>query len=318
MSTHSEKQKTSLDYPNLARKLFEASGEIRSSKLPAGLYVVATPIGHLGDISLRALATLAQADRIACEDTRVSGGMLAKYGIRKTLLSYHDHNAEKQRPVILKHIAAGEAVALISDAGMPLIADPGNKLVRACREAGFPVTVIPGANAALTALAGSGMPSDRFLFVGFLPPKSAARQKVIATLRDVPVTLIFYEAAQRLAATLADFAKIFGGERPAAVARELTKLFEETRRGNLAELAEFYGEVQVKGEITLVIGPPDESAAPVHDLDALLKKHMQDMSVRDAVEAVSAISGVKKGEVYARALKLGGLLNYKKRQKNLS
>jgi 16S rRNA (cytidine1402-2'-O)-methyltransferase len=304
MSASPVKQKTSSpDYPALARKLLEASGENESSKLPAGLYVVATPIGHLGDISLRALTTLAQVDGIACEDTRVSGGMLAKYGIKKPLLSYHDHNADKQRPLILKRIGKGESVALISDAGMPLIADPGHKLVLACREAGYAVTVIPGANAALTALAGSGLPSNRFLFVGFLPPKSAARQKAIATLADVPVTLIFYEAPQRLAATLADFTKIFGRERPAVVARELTKFFEETRRGSLGELAAFYAENPVKGEVTLIIGGAEDST-PAYDMDTLLKEHLRHSSLRDAVEAVSVMTGIKKADVYARALKL--------------
>lgn len=271
--------------------------------MPAGLYVVATPIGHLGDISLRALMTLAQVDCIACEDTRISGGMLTKYGIKKPLLPYHDHNAEKQRPLILRRIDNDESVALISDAGMPLVADPGNKLVRACRDAGYQVTVIPGANAALTGLVGSGLPSGRFLFIGFLPPKSTARQKAIGTLTDVPVTLIFYEAPQRLAATLVDFAKIFGGARPAAVARELTKLFEETRRGNLKELAAFYAENPVKGEVTLIISGA-ESTAPTHDIDTLLKEHLRHASLRDAVEAISVMTGVKKSEVYTRALSL--------------
>lgn len=289
-----------------------------SSKLPAGLYVVATPIGHLGDITLRALTVLAQADVVACEDTRVSGLMLAKYGIKKPLLPYHDHNAEKQRPMILKRINAGESLVLISDAGMPLIADPGNKLVRACRESGHAVTVIPGANAALTALAGSGLPSDRFLFVGFLPSKSAMRKKAIGTLADVPVTLILYEAPQRLAATLADFAEIFGAERPTAVARELTKLFEETKRGTLGELAEFYGTHAAKGEITLIIGGAEKSETTVHDLDALLKKHLKKSSLRDAVAAVSAMTGAKKSDVYAQALKLTNKKRSPARQDMLS
>lgn len=303
MSQKNARKKSSPDYPLLARKMVEASGESGSSKLPAGLYVVATPIGHLGDISLRALMTLTQADRIACEDTRVSGAMLAKYGLKKPLLAYHDHNAEKQRPVILKQIAAGETVVLISDAGMPLIADPGYRLVLACREAGHDVTVIPGANAALTALAGSGLPSHRFLFVGFLPPKSAARRKVIAKLADVPVTLIFYEAPQRLADTLSDLAEIFGG-RPAAVARELTKLFEETRRGTLGELAAFYAKQPVKGEVTLIIGGCTGENTETQDIDTLLNEQLQHASLRDAVAAVSATTGIKKSEIYARALKL--------------
>lgn len=301
MPKPSDKKASSPDYPSWGRKLLEASGENAPSKLPAGLYIVATPIGHLGDISLRALAALASVDVIACEDTRLSGAMLAKYGIKNRLLPYHDHNADKQRPLILKRIAAGESVALISDAGMPLIADPGYKLVRAGREAGFAVTVIPGANAALTALAGSGLPTDRFFFAGFLPPKSVARRKTIVALRDIPATLVFYEAPQRLAASLADLASELG-DREAVVARELTKLFEESRAGKLAELAAHYADHEAKGEVTLVIAPPGKDAQPAHDLDALLKKYLKDMSLRDAVAAVSALSGVKKSEVYARAL----------------
>ncbi len=271
--------------------------------MDSGLYVVATPIGHLGDISLRALWTLAHSDRIACEDTRVSGGMLTKYGIKKPLLPYHDHNADTMRPQILKYIADGEAVALISDAGMPLIADPGYKLVRACRAANYTVTVIPGANAALMAMAGSGLPTDSFYFAGFLPPKATGRQKAIAALRDVQATLLFYEAPQRLGAALADLAHVLGGDRPCAVARELTKLFEETRRGSLAELAAFYSEHAAKGEITLVVGPPLASQPALQDVDALLKEYLTTMSLRDAVAAVSVITGIKKADVYASALK---------------
>lgn len=274
------------------------------SKLPAGLFIVATPIGHLGDISLRALWTLANVDAIACEDTRLSGAMLAKYGIKSILMLYNDHGADVQRPAILKRIANGEAIALISDAGMPLISDPGYKLALACRKADYPVTVIPGANAAVTALAGSGLPTDRFLFIGFLPPKSVARRKVIAKLASVPVTLIFYEAPQRIAATLADFVELFGGHRPAAVARELTKLFEETRCGTLEELAAFYAHNDAKGEITLVIGGAEDAEVPVHDVDALLHEHIKNVGLRDAVAAVSAITSIKKSEVYARALAL--------------
>jgi len=306
MSTSPDKQKiASPDYPSLARKLFEISEEIAPSKLPAGLYIVATPIGHLGDISLRALWTLAHAHGIACEDTRLSGAMLAKYGLKTPLLSYHDHNADRQRPLLLKRMAMGEGIALISDAGMPLIADPGYKLGLACRKAGHAVTVIPGANAAITALAGSGLPTDRFFFGGFLPPKTTARQKAIAGFKDIPATLLFYEAPQRLAATLADLAKILGAERKAVVARELTKFFEESRGGTLAELAEVYASRDVKGEITLVIGPGEGPVTSAHDLDDLLSEHIeQGASLRDAVAAVSTITGHRKQDVYERALKL--------------
>ncbi len=304
--TSVKKKKSSLDYPLLARKLIEASGDAGASKLPAGLYVVATPIGHTGDISLRALVTLASADIVACEDTRISGALLSRYGFKKRLISYHDHNADERRPEILKHIEDGEAVALISDAGMPLIADPGYRLVRACREGGYDVTVIPGANAALTALAGSGLPTDEFHFAGFLPPKTRARQKNIGGLKNVPSTLVFYEAPQRLADTLRDLADILGNEREAAVARELTKLFEETRRGTLQELAVFYGANAPKGEIVVIVGPAAVDVAPAHDLDAILKNYLRTMSVRDAVSAACAVTGLKKSEVYTRALWLAG------------
>jgi 16S rRNA (cytidine1402-2'-O)-methyltransferase len=296
---------TSIDYPFLAQKLIEASGEMSLSKPSSGLYVVATPIGHRGDITLRALVTLAAMDLIACEDTRVSGALLKSYGIKARLISYHDHNAEAQRPQILRHLQDGHSVALISDAGMPLIADPGFRLVCAVREAGYPVTVIPGANAALTALAGSGLPSDHFFFAGFLPPKSTARRQALSALKSIPATLICYETAPRLAASLADCAAILGATRQAAVARELTKKFEETRRGALGELAAHYAAHTVKGEIVLLFGPPTEDEKPSHDLAALLQDHLARLSLRDAVAAVSVLTGEKKNIVYAAALRLG-------------
>ena len=297
------KAKSSPDFPQFAQKLVEASRNGDACKLPPGLYVVATPIGNLGDISLRALVTLASADAIACEDTRISGGMLARYGIKAKLVPYHDHNADDMRPRLLAKLAVGEAVALISDAGMPLIADPGFKLVRACFDAGHAVTVIPGANAALTALAGSGLPTDRFTFIGFLPPKSTARRKMLEKLRGVPVTTLFYEAPQRLADTLADMAAILTSSRSAAVARELTKLFEETQRGTLGELAMHYAANPAKGEIVIVVGPADtESASTALDIDGLLRQSLRGNSVRDAVALVSGATGTRKSEVYARAL----------------
>jgi len=269
--------------------------------------VIATPIGNLGDISLRALWVLRQVDRIACEDTRHSGLLLNQYGIKKPLLSYHDHNADKARPALLAHIKAGESIALISDAGLPLLADPGFKLVRACIEAAYAVTVIPGANAALTALVGAGLPADQFYFAGFLPPKMAARQKAIETLESVPATLVFYEAPQRLAETLIDLAKILGAARRGAVARELTKLFEETRRGTLGELADYYRTQDIKGEIVILVGRSEKKATTtLAVLDEALRENLQTQTLRDAVTSVSAATGVKKSEVYARALWLRG------------
>lgn len=301
-----EKEK-SLDYPHLVRGFLETSGIDAACKLPGGLYIAATPIGHLGDITLRALATLASVDHIACEDTRVSGGMLAKYGIKKPLLPYHDHNAKAAGEKIIALLKTGEAVALISDAGMPLISDPGYSLVHSCVEAGFAVTVIPGANAALTALAGSGLPTDQFHFAGFLPPKTAARQQAIAALATIPGTIVFYEAPQRLGASLADLAKILGGGRQAVVARELTKLFEETRRGTLNELAAFYAEQEVKGEIVMLVAPATEMTEPkLADIETMLREALKSKSLRDAVNAVSVLTGAKKSEVYDLALRLSG------------
>jgi 16S rRNA (cytidine1402-2'-O)-methyltransferase len=295
---------SSPDYPLLGRTIVEASGNEGLSKLAAGLYIVATPIGHMGDITLRALATLGQADAIACEDTRNSGILLKAFGIKKPTFSYHDHNEDGRRPEILQRIASGQAIALISDAGMPLIADPGFKLVRDCREAGMSVTVIPGANAAITAMAGCGLPTDRFLFAGFLPPKSAARKKEIAALKALAATLVFYEAPQRLAASLADLVETLGAERPAAVARELSKFYEETRRGTLGELAAHYQSNEARGEIVIVVGGVDENAAQEVDIDALLLARMAQLTLRDAVAEVSAMTGMPKKEVYARALAL--------------
>ncbi|MFY9287862.1 MAG: 16S rRNA (cytidine(1402)-2'-O)-methyltransferase [Alphaproteobacteria bacterium] len=306
VSASETKKKSSLDYPLLAKKLIEASGDAGISKLPAGLYIVATPIGHLGDITMRGLITLLSADLIACEDTRTSGAMLSKFGIKQKLISYHDHNADGRRPELLAHLNEGKAVALISDAGMPLIADPGYKLVHACREEGIDVFVIPGPSAAITALAGSGLPTDHFYFAGFLPSKSTGRKKALAGLSVVPATLVFYEAPQRLKETLRDMAEILGPVRKAAIARELTKLFEETKCGKLGELSEFYLDHDVKGEIVIVVEPPAEAVATEQDLDDVLRTYLRSMSVRDASAAACAVTGISKSEVYARALWLAG------------
>ena len=275
--------------------------------LPAGLHLVATPIGNLGDISRRALETLAAADAVACEDTRVTGGLLAKLDIATPLIPYHDHNADEVRPRLLARMAAGESVALVSDAGMPAIADPGYKLVRACIEAGLAVSAVPGANAALMGLVLSGLPTDRFLFEGFLPAKTVARKKILQSLATVPATLVFYESGPRLAESLADMAEVLGS-RDAAVARELTKLFEEVRRGTLAELAAHYaGSGPPKGEIVVVAGPPAERAAEsAETIEQMLETALRTMSVRDAAEAVAAASGRPRREVYAQALAVSG------------
>ncbi|MES1152473.1 MAG: 16S rRNA (cytidine(1402)-2'-O)-methyltransferase [Dongia sp.] len=270
------------------------------------LALVATPIGNLGDISARALETLRAADVIACEDTRVTGNLLAKFGIRRPVLPYHDHNAERMRPQLLERLSRGETVALVSDAGTPLISDPGYKLVREAAEAGLAVTAIPGAAAPITALILSGLPSDRFLFAGFLPPKSGARRTVLAELRGVPATLLLFETGPRLAESLADCHRVLG-DRPAAVARELTKLHEEVRRGTLSELSRHYDESGApKGEIVLVIGPPDASAEAPMDVDAALTAALATMGIKEAATAVAAASGLPRREIYARALALSG------------
>jgi 16S rRNA (cytidine1402-2'-O)-methyltransferase len=269
------------------------------------LALVATPIGNLGDISARALETFRTADLIACEDTRVTGNLLTKFEIRRPILPYHDHNAEAMRPKLIARLLQGETVALASDAGMPLISDPGYKLVRAATEAGIAVTVIPGPSAPLAALVLSGLPSDRFLFAGFLPVKDGARRETLQELKAVPATLLFFETGPRLAASLATCAAVLG-DRPAAVARELTKLHEEVRRGTLGALARHYDDSGApKGEIVLVIGAPLASEV-VFDVDAALGAALGTMGVKEAATAIAAASGRPRREIYARALALIG------------
>jgi len=269
-----------------------------------GLYLVATPIGNLGDITLRALELLAGADVIACEDTRVTRRLTERYGITTPLTPYHEHNAAEARPKLLKRLAEGEAVALVSDAGTPLVSDPGFKLMRPACEAGHAITALPGPSAVLAALSVAGLPSDRFFFEGFLPPKQAARQKRIATLAAVPATLVLFDSGPRLAATLADLAAGLG-PRPAAICRELTKLHEEVRRGDLAELARTY-EVgaETRGEIVIVVAPPAEEAARENDVDEMLRQALARVSVKDAVGEVALATGRPRREVYQRALAL--------------
>lgn len=271
-----------------------------------GLHLVATPIGDLRDVSIRALDVLAGAAAIACEDTRVTRRLLQAYGLRTPLVSYHDHNGEERRPELLRRLAAGEAVALCSDAGTPLVSDPGWKLARAALDAGHPVHVAPGANAALAALLLSGLPSDAFFFAGFLDRKAGPRRARLEQLSRVPGALIFYEAPQRVGETLADMAEILG-PRPAALAREITKLYEETVRETLPELARRYAETPPRGEIVLVVGPPlADAATDAADLDALLREGLRSLSVRDAADAAAKAAGVSKRDAYRRALALAG------------
>ena len=274
--------------------------------LAPGLYLVATPIGNLADISLRALAVLARADLIAAEDTRHSRKLLSHFGIKGELTPYHEHNAAKERPRLLARIKAGFSVALISDAGTPLISDPGYKLVREALETGLTVVSVPGASAALAALTSAGLPTDTFLFAGFLPPKGGARRKRLEELKPVPATLIFYETALRLSATLADMSEMFGA-REAAVARELTKLHESVARGTPAELAaKFNSSPELKGEFVVLVGPPSASEAEVGDEAILssLKRALRQESFRDAVRSVAEELKVKRSRVYDLGLAL--------------
>ena len=273
-------------------------------KLPGGLYVVATPIGNLGDITLRALATLAAADVIACEDTRVTRRLTGRYGILTPLTPYHEHNSAAARPKLLARLARGEAIALVSDAGTPLISDPGYKLVRAACEAGHAVVPLPGASAVLAALSVAGLPTDRFLFAGFLPAKQAARRARIASLGAIPATLVLFESGPRLASTLADLADGLG-PRAAAVCRELTKLHEEVRRGDLARLARDYAaDAERRGEFVLVVAPPSEAAAATGDVDDMLRRALAHASVKEAVGEVAWVTGRSRREIYRRALAL--------------
>jgi 16S rRNA (cytidine1402-2'-O)-methyltransferase len=272
--------------------------------LKPGLYVVATPIGNLGDISLRALATLAAADIVACEDTRVTSVLFRHYGIATRLMPYHDHNGAEQRPKLMAALAEGKIVALVSDAGTPLISDPGYRLVAEVQAAGFDVVPIPGASALLAGLVVAGLPTDAFLFAGFLPPKTVARKKRLVELSSVPATLVFYESPQRLAPSLRDMSEELG-RRDAVVARELTKTFEQVRRGALADLAVAYAtEDPPKGEVVVIVSPPEEEATSAIEADRVLIDLMTEKSVSAAAAEAAEITGLPRRELYQRALAL--------------
>ena len=288
----------------------DPSGRAARSKPPAGraeagLYLIATPIGNAADISRRALDILGAVDVVACEDTRVSAKLMAIHGIAARLTPYHEHNAAKVRPQLIERLKGGETVALIADAGTPLISDPGYKLVQACIDEALPVSAVPGPSAVLAALLVSGLPTDRFMFSGFLPPRRVARRKSLQELAAVPASLVFMESPRRLARALADMADILG-PRQAAVGRELTKMFEEVRRGPLAELAAHYdGAGAPKGEVTVVVAPPVKKApAGGAEIDRRLEEALGETSVRDAVQRVAAATGVPRRRVYAHALEM--------------
>lgn len=276
-----------------------------AESLGPGLYVTATPIGHLGDISLRAVNALAAADAVLCEDTRVTGKLLQRYGISTRLVPYHDHNAAKLRPRILAELKAGKALVLVSDAGTPLVSDPGFKLARAVIAEGLPLTVIPGASAPLAALTLSGLPSDRFLFGGFLPEKTGERRRTLQSLKTVPATLIFFESPRRIIVALADIAQVLG-DRVVAVTRELTKLHEEVLRGPAADVAQaLAGRETIKGEITLVVAPPGDAAPPAADaIDEALREAAALMPKAKAASLVAERFGLVRKDLYARLLAL--------------
>ncbi len=268
----------------------------------SGLYVVATPIGNLADMSQRAIAILAAADIVAVEDSRVTGKLLHHLGLKKKMRRYNDHSSEGDRDSLVAAARDG-VVALVSDAGTPLISDPGYKLVRSAREAGVSVYTAPGPSAAIAALSICGLPTDRFLFSGFLPSKAKARADALLALATTPATLVFYESGPRLAATLAAMTEILGA-REAAVARELTKKFEEVVTGTLAELAARYAETEAKGEIVLIVGPPIEETFESGDVDSALADALQTMPVSKAAGQIAKRFGLERSDIYARATEM--------------
>ena len=292
--------------PEPASRSFAVGGHVlTAAKTAAGLHLVATPIGNLGDITLRALETLAGADLIACEDTRITRRLTERYGIAAELTPYHEHNAAAARPKLMERLAQGASVALVSDAGTPLISDPGYKLVREACAAGHQVHALPGPSSVLSALAVAALPTDRFFFEGFLPAKEAARRARIAELARIDATLVIFESGNRVQDALRDLAETMG-TRTAAICRELTKLHEEVTRAPLAELAARADQLETRGEFVLVIGPPaaDAQMLTADALDELLRAQLADHSVKDAVAHAVALSGRPRREVYARALEI--------------
>jgi 16S rRNA (cytidine1402-2'-O)-methyltransferase len=289
-----------------ARTFVVGQAEIAARPLEAALYLVATPIGNLGDITIRALETLAAADVVACEDTRVTRVLLDRYAIRQRPTPYHEHNAEEAGPRLIAALGEGKSVALVSDAGTPLVSDPGYRLVERALEAGVRVVPIPGASAVLTALIASGLPSDAFLFAGFLPAKAGQRRSRLEELRFAPATLIVFESPHRLSETLVAMAEVLGDDRRAAVARELTKTFEELRRDSLGALALHYRNAATpKGEIAICVAPPPQAqAAAPEDVDRLLVSLAAEMPASKAASEAARMTGLAKPDLYRRLLDL--------------
>jgi 16S rRNA (cytidine1402-2'-O)-methyltransferase len=280
---------------------------VTARPLEPALYPVATPIGNLGDITLRALETLAAADIVACEDTRVTRVLLARYGIRRKPIAYHEHNEAEAGPRLIAALKEGRSVALVSDAGTPLVSDPGYRLVAAALEEGLRVVPVPGASAVLAALTLSGLPSDSFLFAGFLPVRDGQRRHRLEALKNVPATLIFFESPRRLAASLAAMADTLGTRRPAAVTRELTKAFEERRADTLEELAAHYADAGApKGEVVVCVGPPLPGMVETLDVDRLLLSLAGEMPAAKAAAEAARMTGGAKPALYRRLLELKG------------
>jgi len=274
--------------------------------MESGLYIVATPIGNLNDISSRAIEVLKEAKIVACEDTRVTKKLFALLGIGsdKKFISYHDHNEEECSPYVIQLLQEGEAVALVSDAGSPLISDPGYKLVKKCRDSDIKVFAVPGASAVICALQISGLPTNRFMFAGFIPNKDSAREKMFAELKDIDTTLIFYETAQRVLKTLPVMKKYFGS-REIAVAREITKIYEECKNGTADELTEYYTEHQPKGECVIMVAPPQEKEMlSVEDLSERIKSALSTASLKDVAKNLSVELNINKNEIYQLGLKI--------------
>ncbi len=271
--------------------------------LEPGLYVTATPIGNLGDITYRAVTAMKSADLILCEDTRQTAKLCSAYDIRTPRSPYHDHNGDRVRPGIIKKLQDGASICLVSDAGTPLISDPGYKLVREAREAGIKVMPLPGPCAAIAALSAGGAPSDQFFFAGFPPAKSGARAKFLTGIADIPATLVFYESGPRLVASLRAMATVFG-DRQAAVARELTKMHEDYRDGPLNTLADHYENTPAKGEIVIIVHPDPPKKATEDDIDAFLADALQSMRVKGAANAAAQSLNISRSVAYSRALRL--------------
>lgn len=281
---------------NIGQSAFTAPGP------EPGLYVVSTPIGNLGDITLRALEILSGVDIIACEDTRVTARLLQRYAITARRVAYNEHNADREGPTLLAAMEKGKSVALVSDAGTPLLSDPGQRLVNEAVERGLKVIPVPGASAPLAALVASGSAMNAFTFAGFLPHKQGRKRSMLGSLTNRSETLVFFEAPTRLAASLRDMAELFGPDRPACICRELTKLHEEFRRGSLAELAQHYADNPARGEIVVIVEP--QSAEAISNPDDVLAELLKDMTVSRAATEAARLTGLPKRELYQRALKL--------------